>query len=282
MSTEGKERIVEKIIELDVPVDKVWEALTDADEIVKWFSTHAKVTPGVGGSIALGWSENYIGDNKIIIWEENKHLQCERVIESIEVDGQKVSEVNDDELAPPDKPLTWDYFLEDKGGSTVLRIVTSGFGDGPEWDDEYDAIYRGWGLFVLNLKHFLQFHPLEESRHAWLQIPFTIPVNDAWNRLMGSKGMCAKGEINCGQPDGPYAVMTANGEMMEGRVNLCHPREDLALSIENMNDSLFRISLMDWYGNRHAGVTILAYGMTKKAFNDYCDSWTKFLTELFE
>lgn len=281
MSTESKKRIAEKIIELNVPVDKVWKALTDADEIVKWFSTHAEVKPGAGGSMFLGWSDNYIGENKIEIWKENSHLRAVTVVESTEIkEDETLSEEESSER--PNRPLTWDYYLEDKGNSTVLRIVTSGFGEGPEWDDEYNAIYRGWGLFVLNLKHFLEFHPYEESRHSWLQIPFTISVKEAWKRLMSPQGMCAKGNIDCSQPDGPYTVVTANGEEMEGMINLCHPGEDLALSLENMNDSLFRISLMDWYGNRHAGVTILAYGMTKKAFSNYCDSWTSFLTKLFE
>jgi hypothetical protein len=32
-----------------------------------------------------------------------------------------------------------DYFIESRGGTTVLRLVHSGFGRGANWDAEYDA-----------------------------------------------------------------------------------------------------------------------------------------------
>ena len=46
-----KERKLEREVMLEAPVDKVWKALTDAQELKKWFPLEARVTPGAGGEI---------------------------------------------------------------------------------------------------------------------------------------------------------------------------------------------------------------------------------------
>lgn len=37
--------------------DEVWQALTDARELTRWFPVEARVEPGLGGSIWLSWGE---------------------------------------------------------------------------------------------------------------------------------------------------------------------------------------------------------------------------------
>jgi uncharacterized protein YndB with AHSA1/START domain len=46
-----KERRVEREIEINAVVEDVWKALTDANELARWFPLEARVTPGVGGKI---------------------------------------------------------------------------------------------------------------------------------------------------------------------------------------------------------------------------------------
>lgn len=43
-------RRIERSIEIAVPADRVWEALTDPREITRWVSLKARVEPGPGGS----------------------------------------------------------------------------------------------------------------------------------------------------------------------------------------------------------------------------------------
>ena len=50
-------RAVEREIEIDAPLAAVWKALTDADELTRWFPLNAGVTPGVGGSVWMSWTE---------------------------------------------------------------------------------------------------------------------------------------------------------------------------------------------------------------------------------
>ena len=38
-------------IVIDAPLEAVWKAITDAEELTRWFVEEAKVVPGVGGTI---------------------------------------------------------------------------------------------------------------------------------------------------------------------------------------------------------------------------------------
>ena len=46
------ERVVEKTLELDAPIDRVWRAITDEAEIRRWFDDHPhyQATPGYEGA----------------------------------------------------------------------------------------------------------------------------------------------------------------------------------------------------------------------------------------
>ena len=46
-------------------LDAVWRALTEADELRRWFPVDARVSPGVGGSIWLSWGDGAEGEAPI-------------------------------------------------------------------------------------------------------------------------------------------------------------------------------------------------------------------------
>src|SRR5581483_10377359 len=95
-------RTVRKEARIKAPASAVWKALTDADELVKWFPTGARVKPGVGGGIWLSWGPGMEGgESKIQIWEPERQLRKD----SHSMSGQ---------------PLTLDFYLETEGGETVV------------------------------------------------------------------------------------------------------------------------------------------------------------------
>ncbi len=78
MTDAQQTRSIETEFEIAAPVDAVWKALTDADELTNWFPLNARVKPGVGGSILMTWGEDLADcdhESLIRVWEENKHLQ---------------------------------------------------------------------------------------------------------------------------------------------------------------------------------------------------------------
>lgn len=58
MSDSTNELIVEKTVEFDAPVERVWRAITDRTEIARWFDheTDFEATPGYEGSFT--WREH--------------------------------------------------------------------------------------------------------------------------------------------------------------------------------------------------------------------------------
>jgi len=68
-------RTIDKTLQIDVPADVVWEALTDATELQRWFPMYAEVSPGEGGKIFMRWRDYWQGTTHIQIWEPGRHLR---------------------------------------------------------------------------------------------------------------------------------------------------------------------------------------------------------------
>jgi len=131
-------RIVKETV-VQLPADAVWRALTEADELRRWFPVDARVEPGVGGSIWLSWGAGAEGEAPITGWDPPRHLQWT-------------------EARGPVK-LAIDFHIEAQaGGTTRVRLVQSGFGDGPDWDDEFHMLSGGWSYFVAHLHWYLERH----------------------------------------------------------------------------------------------------------------------------
>src|SRR5262245_5663173 len=63
-------------VEIDAPLEVVWKAITEADEITRWFCEEARVTPGVGGSVWHSWGDGQSGPGSVIeAWEPNKRFR---------------------------------------------------------------------------------------------------------------------------------------------------------------------------------------------------------------
>jgi uncharacterized protein YndB with AHSA1/START domain len=140
-------------IEIDAPVAAVWEAITEAAEIQKWFAPHMEVTPGVGGKMTASWGPGMEGTQLIEVWEPNRHLRL------VEERAHTHGCTGEEKAHTAPAKLIVDYSLETENGRTVLRLVHAGFGMGAEWDGEYDRTRQGWPGFFRVLKYTLERQP---------------------------------------------------------------------------------------------------------------------------
>lgn len=157
-------REVVKEVFINAPADVVWKALTDARELTQWFSVDAKVAPGVGGSVWVSWGEGAAGETPITAWEPNRHFQWT-------------------ETRGPVK-IAVDFHLETRDGGTVLRLVQSGFGDGPEWDDEFHMVEGGWSYFTTHLQFYLERHRDVRRDLIGLRARAALTREEAFARLV--------------------------------------------------------------------------------------------------
>ncbi len=200
-------RSLQNAITLNATADAVWRALTEGDQIKRWFSLDARVEPGVGGSIWHEWMPGSGSSTPIVVWEPNQHLRTES-------DGFAIS-----------------YFLEARGDTTVLRIVTSGFGEGSDWDEMYDGMDAGWSYFLFNLQIALERHPDVPRIVALDRRRLAATRAEGWIRLRDGLGLPAAPSV------GDQLTLRLGGEMLTGRITLLKPQRCIGALLPGLNDA---------------------------------------------
>lgn len=241
---------IERSLGIDAPVDTVWKALTEATELMRWFPMRARVVPGAGGSIHMQWDETYDAESRIEIWEPNHHLR----------------------IGFPHHPpvlLATDYHLESEKGRTILRVVTSGFGEGADWDDWYAGVGTGWDFELEGLKHYLEHHRGRDRVVATARAPFTMARAAAWHRLVGPSGWL---EIESGipRPRTRATGRTGSGARLSGTVLLWTPPTQLVMTVDQYNNAILRVEVER--GN-HAIVWMATYGVADDAIAAVSREW---------
>ncbi len=211
----AKTRSVETELEIEASREEVWKALTDAEELVRWFPLEAETDPGPGGFIRLCWDQHLDWHHRIEAWEPPHHL-----VTSYEADpklGQAVSGV-DPSTQGGDKKLRLavDYKLEGRGGKTVLRLVHSGFLASPDWDDEYDGVRCGWRFELFGLREYLERHRDKTRSVAWARAVTEAPAETIWERLTGKGGLALEGALSPLKSGEPFAFKTVYGDTFRG------------------------------------------------------------------
>lgn len=263
-------RTIEKKIEINAPIEAVWKTLAEAEEIARWFSLEASVTPGVGGNILWSWGEGMDWSSNIEIWEPNRHLRATY---------DKPPSLAAGKLPP--QRLVMDFYLETQGGKTVLRVVHSGFGITADWDEEYDGVGRGWTTELQSLRHYLENHRGTPRSVAHVRQSIFVPADEAWKRLMSPQALLREGTLENLKAGDRYRIKTATGDILEGTVLVYNPPKDFTASAENLNNSLFRVLLDDCGLGAQAVLWLSAYGPPQNEVDAYGQRWQTLLSTVF-
>jgi uncharacterized protein YndB with AHSA1/START domain len=257
-----KERTIEMSLEIDVPSQDVWKALTEARELVRWFPLRAEVEPRVGGRYWMSWEGAYEGESRIEIFEPERHLRT------------TWPAMTKDEGRPAE--LAVDYHLEGKGGRTVLRLVHSGFGRGANWDEEYEGIHTGWAFELRSLRHYLERHRGQDRRAIFLvgsQSGLSGP--QVWERVV-REGFGNPDPLDLAEGD-RLCFPAGEGAVFEGRVLDFQPSRQLAMTVEGLDDGIFRIEV--FAANAH--LWLAAWGDGRDAVARFERPWRDVLNRLF-
>ncbi|GAA5023406.1 SRPBCC domain-containing protein [Kitasatospora paranensis] len=116
--------------------EQVWEAIATGPGIDSWFMGRNEVEPREGGICAM----------------ETGGRRAEAVITAYEPGKRLATRTA---TAADGRFMAFEYLIEARdGGSTVLRVVHSGL-LGDDWQDEYDALRRGWPFHLHTLREYL-------------------------------------------------------------------------------------------------------------------------------
>jgi uncharacterized protein YndB with AHSA1/START domain len=235
-------REIRKSVSVDAPADAVWRAITEADELTQWFPAEARVTPGVGGSIWLSWGPGTEGEAPITAWDPGHRLQWT-------------------ESRGPVK-LAVDFHLETEGDRTVVRLVQSGFGDNPEWDDEFHMTDGGWSYFVAHLKWYLERHRGTRRELIAFREPLSLSRAEAFLRLVGPTGLSTDDRLSALEPGTPYRTSMALGDPLSGVVVASSPDTfQLGLTIDALDHAILFVEIEPAPSGARAGFWLSTYGL---------------------
>lgn len=161
-------RSIDLSIEVPGTPEEVWDAIATGPGITSWFTPHT-VDGRVGGVVAASFGDLGSQDSEVTAWEPPRRF-------AYRSDG--------------DRPLGFEWLVEAKdGGTCIVRLVNSGFGDGEDWDADYDGMTGGWKIFLDNLRlqltHF-------RGRRATASVPMAMltgPHEAAWKTVCSTLGI---------------------------------------------------------------------------------------------
>jgi uncharacterized protein YndB with AHSA1/START domain len=256
-------RALEMEVTIDAPIEAVWKAFSEADEMTRWFAPAASIDGGEGGRLWISWGPAAEGEAKIEVWEPNRRIAWR-------------------ESGPPDASgeatsMLVDFEIEGKGGSTVVRLVHSGFGDSADWDQMYDAMESGWAYFLFNLAFYLVRHRGSVRRMISARRGTTEAVADVWRRLLGRAGMNVDGIA----PGEKHSLKLGNGIEQPGQVKIVRELRSFAATLETLNDGLIFVEMEGGSPAWHCGVWISLYDVSDERAAVVQDALTTLMDEVF-
>jgi uncharacterized protein YndB with AHSA1/START domain len=130
-------RVIDLSVEVPGTPEEVWDAVATGRGITSWFVPH-RVAEHEGGAVTMSFGSMGEETATVSVWDPPRRVVF---------------------TGGGEQPLANEWLVDARdGGTCVVRLVNSGFGDGDEWDDHYDAMTQGWKLLLqilrLHLTHF--------------------------------------------------------------------------------------------------------------------------------
>ena len=228
-----KIRSYEKQFEVTAPIEAVWKAITDGDELTRWFCQEASCEPDVGGKQHIDWGGGAKATHVITVWKPNAHLRVESVR----------PELDNSMTAGQSEPYATDWYLEHDGGVTRVRMVASGFGEGADWDHEYDGTFHGWDIFHKTMQHYLEHHRGHASANVVIYAMLAVPPDEAWSRLLSADGLIKTGTHDDFSIGAPFRFETSQGDLFAGVVRNYVPGKTFSAVVDSLNKSVLNLEM---------------------------------------
>jgi uncharacterized protein YndB with AHSA1/START domain len=188
-----------KEITLEATPEEVWEAVATGAGIDGWFMGRNQVEPREGGrtSMTIG---GHTEEATVTAWEPPRRF----AFRADTADGSGF--------------MAFEWVVEGRGdGTTVLRLVQSGV-LGDDWETEYDALGKGWDMYLHQLGQYLRYFRGRPVAPVTLMGPGPKATDQLWPELRRGLGLA-------GEPaEGDRVRLTPDGlDPVEGVVDYVSP-----------------------------------------------------------
>lgn len=170
-------RSIELAIVVPGTPEEVWAAIATGPGISSWYVPHTvEEREGGAATASFGPGPEMQVSGVVTAWEPPR-----RIVFAGAEEG-------------PGLAFEWLVEAQD-GGSCVVRLVNSGFGDGNPWDGQYDDMYGGWKLFLRNLWLHRTHFPGQQATSALPMAMWPGSSAEAWPRLLSELGLTANPRV---------------------------------------------------------------------------------------
>lgn len=144
------EHRMERTYEVAATPAQVWDAIATAAGISAWM-VPTRLDPRVGGEVAFDLGD-FESVGVVTDYTPNRRFAVEEpwpAAEGMPTADRDLSSVS---------PIATEFLVESaSGGTCVVRVVTSAYGTGAEWEREFFAeMTEGWGLLLDGLPGYFQ------------------------------------------------------------------------------------------------------------------------------
>jgi uncharacterized protein YndB with AHSA1/START domain len=132
-----RHRSIEKEVFIKASPERVFQALSEKEELECWFLVKAELDLRPGGALSFYWGPGVYNTGKIL--EVDPSYRLSYTWEAMEPD-----------------PVTITFTLNTENDGTRLRLVQSGMGEGKDWDHYYNLRNNGWTIHLDHLIAWLE------------------------------------------------------------------------------------------------------------------------------
>ncbi|MCB0966862.1 MAG: SRPBCC domain-containing protein [Ilumatobacter sp.] len=175
---------VEIELHIDGTLHDVWRAIATAGGISSWMMP-TDLDPEPGGRVVFHMGPDFDSVGKVT------HVEAERRF-VYEEDWAAISG-NDGAAVGP---LVTEFLVEaHSGGSCTVRVVTSAFGTGAEWENEFfDELSAGWVPMLDNLRLYVEGFPGQTASTMWIDPGLSVAPRPAIEAVRDRFGVTAVGD----------------------------------------------------------------------------------------
>jgi uncharacterized protein YndB with AHSA1/START domain len=144
------EHRMERTFEVAATPEQVWDAIATADGMSAWMAP-TRLDPQVGGEVSIDLG-GFVSIGVVTEYTPNHRFAIEEpwpLADHMPTAHHDLSALT---------PIATEFLVESmSGGSCVLRVVTSAYGSGADWENEFfSEMVDGWGEMLDNLATYLR------------------------------------------------------------------------------------------------------------------------------
>ena len=240
MTTPDRPLRMELTFEMPGTPEQVWDAIATGNGISSWFLP-TDMDARVGGAVVFHMGET--SSEGVVTTVDAPHRIVYEEPDWAGLSGHEGADVT---------PLVSEFIVEaQSGGTCVVRVVSSAFGTGADWEQEFfDEMEHGWLPYFDHLRLYLQHFPGQKVTRLHLEAHRPGTTKDAVDAMQQSLGIDKVGQ-----------QVDAHG--LDARVDMI---EDERVLLRTDDPVPGYITLYAWdMGDGRAYVTVGGYLFTEKA-----------------